>query len=86
MHKLLRGLRKAGTVLVLVSLAACASKGCSCVQPIKGGFPVDKRRPNAIQIRATQSLFSYVGQNGPKLIPGLIGGNTFGVSAKTSSP
>ena len=63
----------------LFAVAACSSKGCSCVQPIKGGFPVDKRRENAIQIRATQSLFQYVSQNGTSLIPGLIGGNTFNV-------
>ena len=42
------------------SLAACAGKGCSCVQSIKGGFPVAKRVENAIQIRATQSMFQYI--------------------------
>lgn len=79
MYKLRSGLREAVAALALLSLAACAGKGCSCVQPIKGGFPVDKRHENAIQIRATQSMFQFVGANGPKLIPGLIGGSTFNV-------
>jgi hypothetical protein len=61
----------------MLSAVACAGRGCSCVQPIKGGFPVAKQRDNAIQIRATAGLFQYVGANGAKLIPGLIGGNTF---------
>ena len=79
MHKLRTRLRKAAAALALLSLAACAGKGCSCVQPIKGGFPVAKRRDNAIQIRATKSLFQYVEANGATLIPGLIGGNMFTV-------
>ena len=79
MHKLRSRLRNAVTALALLSLAACAGKGCSCVQPIKGGFPVAKRRDNAIQLRATQGLFQYVGANGATLIPALIGGNTFTV-------
>ena len=79
MYKLRSRLRNAAAALALLSLAACAGKGCSCVQPIKGGFPVAKRRDNAIQLRATQSLFQYVSANGAKLIPGLIGGNTFNV-------
>ena len=79
MYKLRTRLRNAAAIIAVLSLAACAGKGCSCVQPIKGGFPVAKRRENAIQIRATQSLFQYVSANGAKLIPGLIGGNTFNV-------
>jgi hypothetical protein len=79
MHKLRTGFRDAIAILALLSLAACAGKGCACVQPIKGGFPVAKRRDNAIQLRATKSLFEYVGANGAKLIPGLIGGNTFNI-------
>ncbi|MDB4965674.1 MAG: hypothetical protein JWN44_1363 [Myxococcales bacterium] len=79
MYKLRSVLRNAAAALTLLGLAACAGKGCSCVTPIKGGFPVDKRRDNAIQIRATQSMLKFVSDNGPKLIPGLIGGNTFNV-------
>src|SRR4051812_19445620 len=79
MHKLRSVARNAAAALTLLSLAACAGKGCSCVQPIKGGFPVDKRRDNAIQIRATDSMFKFIGANGSKLVPGLIGGNMFTV-------
>ncbi|HEX6839641.1 MAG TPA: hypothetical protein VF334_23850, partial [Polyangia bacterium] len=84
MYKLRSGLRDAVAALALLSLAACAGKGCSCVQPIKGGFPVAQRHENAIQIRATQSMFQFVGANGPKIIPGLIGGNTFNVPPSCS--
>ena len=79
MHKLRSRLRNAATAVALLSLAACAGKGCSCVQPIKGGFPVAKRHENAMQLRATAGLFQYLDANGPKIIPGLIGGNTFTV-------
>src|SRR4051812_32119615 len=79
MHKLRSRFRNIAAALALLSAAACAGKGCSCVQPIKGGFPVDKRRDNAIQIRAAKGLFDYLDANGAKLIPGLIGGNTFNV-------
>ena len=85
MYKLRSGLRDAVAALALLSLAACAGKGCSCVQPIKGGFPVDKRRDNAIQIRATQSLFQFVSDNGPAIIPKLLpGGTTFSVPPSCS--
>ncbi|MCU1281455.1 MAG: hypothetical protein JWM53_5001, partial [bacterium] len=85
MYKLRSGLRNAAAALALLSLAACAGKGCSCVQPIKGGFPVAKRRDNAIQIRATESLFQYVSANGPALIPKLLpGGTTFTVPPSCS--
>ena len=79
MHKLRTRFRNAAATLALLSFAACAGKGCSCVQPIKGGFPVAKRHENAIQLRATAVLFQYLRANGAKLIPGLIGGNTFNV-------
>jgi hypothetical protein len=79
MHKLRSRLRNAVTALALLSLAACAGKGCSCVQPIKGGFPVAQRHENAIQLRATSGLFQFLDANGPKLVPQLIGGNTFTV-------
>src|SRR6478752_1469651 len=78
-YKVRSRIRNAVAALALLSAAACAGKGCSCVQPIKGGFPVDKRHENAIQLRATAGLFQYLDANGPKLIPGLIGGNTFTV-------
>src|SRR5437879_4374495 len=85
MHKLGSRLRNAVTALVMLSLAACAGKGCSCVQPIKGGFPIAKRRDNAIQLRATESLFQYVSANGPALIPKLLpGGTTFNVPPSCS--
>jgi hypothetical protein len=85
MHKLRSRLRNAVTALALLTAAACGGKGCSCVQPIKGGFPVAKRRDNAIQLRATQGLFQYVSANGPAIIPKLLpGGTTFNVPPSCS--
>lgn len=78
-------IRNAIFAVAVLSLGACAGKGCSCLQPIKGGFPVAKRHQNAIQVRATQSLFQFLSANGPKLIPGLIGGNTFTVPPSCGS-
>ena len=80
MHKLRSTTRNAATALALLTLAACGGKGCSCVQPIKGGFPVAKRHDNAIQVRATQSLFAYLSANGQSIVPKLLpGGGTFNV-------
>ncbi|HXU72453.1 MAG TPA: hypothetical protein VN947_24190 [Polyangia bacterium] len=85
MYKLRSRLRNALAAVALLGLAACAGKGCSCVQPIKGGFPVDQRRENAIQIRATQSLFQYLTDNGAQIIPALLpGGTTFTVPPSCS--
>jgi hypothetical protein len=85
MHKLGSRLHNAVIALAMLSLAACAGKGCSCVQPIKGGFPIAKRRDNAIQLRATESLFQYVSANGPVIIPKLLpGGTTFTVPPSCS--
>src|SRR5215831_9233431 len=77
MYKVRSRLRNFAAALALLSAAACAGKGCSCIQPIKGGFPVAKRRDNAIQIRAAKGLFDYLDANGAKLLPALLGGNTF---------
>jgi hypothetical protein len=71
--------------LALVGTAACAGKGCSCVAPIKGGFPVTERHESAIQLRATQSLFAYLSANGASLIPKLLpSGSTFNIPPSCS--
>ena len=76
----MRKLKRAAAVAALVLVGACASKGCSCSQPIKGGYPVAERHEGALQIRATQSLFQYFSANGAALIPQLLpGGTTFNV-------
>src|SRR4051794_5453366 len=66
MNKLLWGL---GLVLFM---GACGSKGCACSQPIKGGYPVGERHEGAMQIRAAESLFQFLSQNGPTVIPKLL--------------
>jgi len=73
-------LRTVIAALALSASFACAGKGCSCVTPIKGGFPVGDRHEGALQVRAGKALFDYLGQNGTKLITGLLpGGSTFNV-------
>ena len=55
-------------------------KGCSCAEPIKGGFPVAERHESAMQVRATQSLFKYFSRQRPDAHPQLVaGGSTFNV-------
>jgi hypothetical protein len=80
-------MKKFWPVLGMLALAACGSKGCSCTQPIKGGYPVKERHEGAMQIRATESLFQYLSQNGATIIPKLLpGGTTFNVPPTCSGP
>src|SRR5579871_4027224 len=61
-------------------LGACGGQSCSCLQPIKGGFPTDSRRhENALQIRLTQRALDYLNANAKTLAGALIPGNKFAV-------
>ncbi|MSP62790.1 MAG: hypothetical protein EXR72_21150 [Myxococcales bacterium] len=62
-------------------LAACGGQSCSCLQPIKGGFPTDGRRhDNALQIRVTQGAVDYLQLNGKGLVNSLLPmGSTFDI-------
>lgn len=67
--------RRSLLVSAFVFSVACSGGGsCSCVEPIKGGFPVAERNPNAIQVRASQSLFTYFEMNAKSLLNALIPG------------
>jgi hypothetical protein len=80
-------LERTVAVVGLFLIAACGSKGCSCAQPIKGGYPVAERHEGAIQVRATQSLFQFFSANGAKIIPSLLpSGTTFNVPPQCSAP
>jgi MYXO-CTERM domain-containing protein len=61
-------------VVALIAAGACSSKGCSCVTPIKGGFPTGDRHESAIQLRAAAPLFSYLEQNAKTVLNGLLPG------------
>jgi hypothetical protein len=77
MKKLLPAL---AVIAGILFMASCGSQGCSCSQPIKGGYPVAERHEGAIQVRATQSLFDFFTQNGATILPKLLpGGTTFNV-------
>jgi hypothetical protein len=73
--------RRTLAVIGFVFLFACSGGGsCSCVEPIKGGFPTGERHPNAIQIRATKGAFEYFEMNAKTLLNALIPGmGTFNV-------
>jgi hypothetical protein len=66
--------RSALASLALLASAACAGKGCSCIAPIKGGFPIADRHESAIQLRATAGLFSYLENNATTVLNGLLPG------------
>src|SRR4051794_25775147 len=71
---------------LVVLFGACSGNGCSCVEKIKGGFPVAERHESAIQLRATKSLFEFFSTNGPSLIPKLLPtGTTFNVPPSCGS-
>jgi hypothetical protein len=61
-------------ILALALFAACSGGqgcsggGCLGLAPIKGGFPVDKRKENAIELRLTSGAFSFLSQNAGKLL------------------
>src|SRR5579862_8042288 len=85
MRQLIRW-RTAAIVAVIVTAGACGGNGCSCVTPIKGGFPTAERHEGAIQVRATSNLFSYLSQNGAQLVTNLLpGGSTFNVPPSCGS-
>lgn len=46
----------------------CSGGGCLGLTPIKGGFPVDKRKENALELRLTSGAFSFLSQNAGKLV------------------
>ncbi|HZS38098.1 MAG TPA: hypothetical protein VFF06_14775, partial [Polyangia bacterium] len=84
--KLVKRWRTAAVIAALLSSVACGGKGCSCVTPIKGGFPTDARHEGAIQVRATSNLFSYLDQNGASLVTSLLpGGSIFNVPPQCGS-
>jgi hypothetical protein len=72
------------TLATLVTLSACGGKSCSCISPIKGGFPAAERHDNAIQVRATPALFAFLGDKGANLVTSLLGGNTINVPPSCS--
>jgi hypothetical protein len=79
--------RTVAAIAAVISAGACSGNGCSCVTPIKGGFPTAQRHEGAIQVRATQTLFDYLSANGPTILPNLIpGGATFNVPPQCNAP
>ncbi len=62
---------------LLAGIAACSGQSCSCITPIKGGFPLTQRRENGVQTRLTSSFLKYVSDNAATILPGILpGGST----------
>lgn len=55
-------------------IAGCSGDGCSCVEPIPGGFPDEQRVDNAIQVRVSDQGIAAVEADPAGLLGGLIGG------------
>src|SRR5688572_12623312 len=51
----------------------CSGDGCSCVQPIPGGFDEAERVPNAIQVRVSDTGLDKIEADPAGIIGGLIG-------------
>ena len=67
-------------VFAIAGVAACSGQSCSCLQPLKGGFPQAKRQENALQVRLTDEFFQFVSANGASIVPALLpSGTTFTV-------
>lgn len=63
----------ASAALWLLFAAGCAGDGCSCMQPIPGGFPPEERVANAAQIRVSDTGLAAVESDPAALIGGLLG-------------
>src|SRR5678815_490567 len=69
-------------LLFYVIAAGCSGNGCSCTQPLPGGFPEDQRVENALQVRVSAGGLDKIEQNPTGVLAGLIGnggGLTFDV-------
>ena len=74
--------------LLWVVLQACTGgSACSgCVEPIPGGFPLDRRVANAGQMRLTPNAFTFLEANASTLVETLIpGGLTFPIDECVAS-
>jgi hypothetical protein len=67
-------------------LFGCSGSGCSGMEPIPGGFPLDRRVENGIQARLTSSGIGFVETNIEPILGSLVGGSlSFPVPAMTQS-
>ncbi|MEW5854257.1 MAG: MYXO-CTERM sorting domain-containing protein [Myxococcota bacterium] len=51
-----------------ILLARCGATSCSCVEPLTGPFPEDKRTDQLVQARITPEGFSFIGQKLPTVV------------------
>lgn len=64
-----------GPVVLFSLLVACGGSGgggCGTPAKIKGGFPVDKRVPGAVELRVTQNFFTFLEANAKTLLGPLL--------------
>ncbi len=59
--------------LFALATASCSGDGCSCGDPIPGGFPPEERVENAVQVRLSQSGIETLEADPSALVEGLLG-------------
>ena len=64
-------------VCVAIALSGCGGGCGGCgMQPIPGGFPVEKRTPNAAQVRVTPTALARITADPAAIIGPLVGNAT----------
>ncbi len=72
-------------VMLAVGQVACSSNGCSQLGKTPGGYPPADRQPGAIQLRATDKLFTFLNANGTTIVPALLPtGSSFNIPPQCS--
>src|SRR5512138_1175392 len=78
------GIRRIDWIVVILAVATAMGcggggcGGCATFEPIPGGFPANKRTPNAVQVRVTQTGLQAIEAN-PAALLGSVGGGMNGV-------
>jgi len=76
----MKKIRRIDWVVVIASLVFAVScsgggcGGCDGMEPIPGGFPVDKRQPNAAQVRVSSTALTKISADPAAILGPLIGG------------
>lgn len=67
------------SIVCAVSCGGGGCGGCATFEPIPGGFPADRRTPNATQVRVSSSGFAAITADPATLLGSLTGGAADGI-------
>ena len=62
-------------IAVLLLFGCTDSTGCDGMEPIPGGFPLDRRVENGFQMRLTPSGIDFVEENIGEILAAAVGGS-----------